>query len=74
MLQTDTIAAVVPPAIREWSDLFNWPALTRHRLRVVGALVVCVICHYALRHPPPRERTVERDGWYGGRSSALARW
>ena len=63
MLQTDTIAAVVPPAIREWSDLFNWPALTATGLRVVGALVVCVIAYYALEAILRRvERTVERDG------------
>jgi small conductance mechanosensitive channel len=63
MLQTDTVATVAPRIIREWDDLFNWPALTATGLRVAGALVVAAIAYYALNAILHRvERTVERDG------------
>ncbi|HLL82827.1 MAG TPA: mechanosensitive ion channel family protein [Longimicrobium sp.] len=63
MLQTDTVAAIQATAIREWADLFNWPALTATGLRVAGALVVAVIANYALKAVLRSvERSSEKDG------------
>jgi small conductance mechanosensitive channel len=63
MLQTDTVAAIQATAIREWADLFNWPALTATGLRVAGALVVAVMAHYALEAVLRTvERSSEKDG------------
>jgi len=63
MLQTDTVAAIQTTAIREWADLFNWPALTATGLRVAGALVVAVIAQYALKAVLRSvERSSEKDG------------
>jgi small conductance mechanosensitive channel len=63
MLQTDTVAAIQSTAIREWADLFNWPALTATGLRVAGALVVAVIAQYALKAVLRSvERSSEKDG------------
>ncbi|CAA9345298.1 MAG: Potassium efflux system KefA protein / Small-conductance mechanosensitive channel [uncultured Gemmatimonadetes bacterium] len=63
MLQTDTVAALLPRARREWGDLFNWPELTATGLRVFGALVVAAIAYYALEAVLRRvERTAEKDG------------
>jgi small conductance mechanosensitive channel len=63
MLQTDTVAAIQSAAIREWADLFNWPALTATGLRVAGALLVAVIAHYALKAVLRSvERSSEKDG------------
>ncbi|HLM66030.1 MAG TPA: mechanosensitive ion channel domain-containing protein [Longimicrobium sp.] len=63
MLQTDTVAAIQTTVIREWADLFNWPALTATGLRVAGALVVAVIANYALKAVLRSvERSSEKDG------------
>lgn len=63
MLQTDTVAALLPRARREWEDLFNWPELTATGLRVAGALVVAALAYYALEAVLRRvERTAESDG------------
>jgi len=63
MLQTDTVAAIQTTAIREWADLFNWPALTATGLRVAGALVVAVIANFALKAVLRGvERSSEKDG------------
>jgi len=57
MLQTDTVAAIQATAIREWADLFNWPALTATGLRVAGALVVAVIATVGPNTRRPRPAT-----------------
>lgn len=63
MLQIDTVAAIQAATIREWADLFNWPALTATGLRVAGALIVAVIAHYALKGILRSiERASEKDG------------
>jgi small conductance mechanosensitive channel len=63
MLQTDTVAAIQTTVIREWADLFNWPALTATGLRVAGALVVAIIANYALKAVLRSvERSSEKDG------------
>ncbi len=63
MLQTDTVATVRTADVREWSDLFNWPALTATGLRVAGALLVAVIAYYALEAVLRRvERSSQKDG------------
>jgi small conductance mechanosensitive channel len=63
MLQTDTVAALLPRARREWEDLFNWPELTATGLRVAGALVVAAMAYYALEAVLRRvERAAEKDG------------
>jgi small conductance mechanosensitive channel len=63
MLQTDTVAALLPRDRREWEDLFHWPELTATGLRVLGALVVAAIAYYALEAVLRRvERSAEKDG------------
>ena len=62
MLQTDTVA-VIPRRITEWSEIFNWPALTATGLRVLGALAVAVLAYWALEAILRRvERAAEKDG------------
>jgi small conductance mechanosensitive channel len=63
MLQTDTIAAIQTTVIRDWADLFNWPALTVTGLRIAGALIVAIIANYALKAVLRSvERSSEKDG------------
>jgi len=63
MQQTDTVAAIQTTVIRDWADLFNWPALTATGLRVAGALVVAIIANYALKAVLRSvERSSEKDG------------
>jgi small conductance mechanosensitive channel len=63
MLQTDTVAAIQTTVIRDWADLFNWPALTATGLRVAGALIVAIIANYALKAVLRSvERSSEKDG------------
>ncbi|HEX8451471.1 MAG TPA: mechanosensitive ion channel domain-containing protein [Longimicrobium sp.] len=63
MLQTDTIAAIQTSVIRDWADLFNWPALTATGLRIAGALIVAIIANYALKAVLRSvERSSEKDG------------
>lgn len=63
MLQTDTVAAIQTTVIRDWADLFNWPALTATGLRIAGALIVAVIANYALKAVLRSvERSSEKDG------------
>ncbi|HEX8670529.1 MAG TPA: mechanosensitive ion channel domain-containing protein, partial [Longimicrobium sp.] len=63
MLQTDTVAAIQTTVIRDWADLFNWPALTATGLRIAGALIVAIIANYALKAVLRSvERSSEKDG------------
>jgi small conductance mechanosensitive channel len=63
MLQTDTVTAILPRPTGEWSELFNWPALTATGLRVLGAITIAALAYWALGAILRRvERSVEKDG------------